>query len=132
VGKKIPSDIDVKIIRTYLIGLKRDETAKRFSISDGYVSNKWDEFKKQIGPEGEALRDLSIRLKQKEVTVEEASASVEVAYTIRKMNIDGGELQEFLSKVYKASVDNRYAAEQVVGYSIELYDLSIKMNVSFE
>jgi len=132
VDRRISSDIEKKVVRTYLAGLGRDETARKFEISGGKVSNILIPFKDLIGPEGVALRDLSVELKQKELTVEEASSSLEVTHIMKTMEIDEEKLREFLSKVYKASVDNGYTAEQVVGYSIELYDLSTKRNVSFE
>ena len=124
--------MDKKVVRAYLAGLGRDETARKFDISGGTVSNILIPIKDLIGPEGVALRELSVELKQKGLTVEEVSSSLEVAHIIKTMEIDKEKLREFLSKVYRTSVDNGYTAEQVVGYSIELYDLSIKMNKSFE
>jgi hypothetical protein len=64
VGKKIPLEIEVKTARAYLNGMSRDETASRNNVSEGYVSAKWDNFKKLIGPEGETLREFSIKLRR--------------------------------------------------------------------
>ncbi len=48
-GKKISPDIEVKTVRAYLNGMSRDETASRNNVSEGYVSDKWDDFKKLLG-----------------------------------------------------------------------------------
>ena len=45
-ARRIPPDTDVQIIRAYLLGIGRDETAKAYSVSGGHVSAIWDEFRR--------------------------------------------------------------------------------------
>jgi hypothetical protein len=37
-ARKIPSDIDVRIIGAYLLGMGRDGTVKAYPVSGGHVS----------------------------------------------------------------------------------------------
>lgn len=131
-GKKIPSDIEAKTVRAYLNGMSRDETASRNNVSGGYVSDKWDDFKKLLGPEGEALRELSIKLKRSGITAEKAITGSQIALLLKQLRIEDNMLQEFLTKVYNASSDRGYEPEQIVEYSIRLFDLYSRMGMDYE
>ena len=75
--RRIPPDTDFEIVRAYLLGAGRDETAKMYSVSSGYVSKIWKEFKREVGPEGERLRDLSIQLRHDKITVAQILTNLE-------------------------------------------------------
>ena len=130
--RRIPSETDVEIVRAYLLGTKRDETAEAHSISGGYVSTIWDKFRKEIGPEGERLRDLSIQLKRANVTVAQSVEGANIVSFLMRMKVDETAFEGFIVKLYKTSLDLGYRPEQVSHYAIELSDLHAETGVGYE
>ena len=131
-GRKTFSDAEVIMIRSYLLGISRDETARNASVSAGTVSNYWAKLKLLFGSEGEALRELSIRLKRNGIMIEEAILGAEIASIIKRMKIEDRMLQDFMSKVYRASIEHGYDPEQVVDYAIRLSNLQTRIGVDYE
>jgi hypothetical protein len=122
----------VKLVRAYLLGSGRNETAETCSVSGGYVSKIWDTFKAEIGPEGERLREISIQLTRDNITVEQAVEGANIDSLLRKMKVDEEEFEGFISKFCQTSTDLGYSPEQVSRYAIELSDLYAKTGIRYE
>ena len=130
--REISEDTDAKIKRAYLSGLARDETARLNSVSEGHVSSVWDDLKAEIGLEGEAIRDLAVKLRHDHVSIEQAAKGANIAPFLEKMNVDYGKFADFVSKVYQASKKYTYKPEQIVDYSMKLFDLSTRTGYDYE
>ncbi len=130
--RRIPSETDVKIVRAYLLGTKRDETAEACSVSGGYVSKIWDGLKREVGPEGERLREISIQLRRENITVEQAVEGVNIVSLLRKMKVGEADSEGFIAKFYQTSIDLGYSPEHVSRYAIELSNLYANTGIRYE
>jgi hypothetical protein len=72
-GEKISSNVEKILARAYLTGMSRADAAVKAGGSTSSVSNYWASFREIIGPEGEAVRDLSIKVNQINLSVEQMS-----------------------------------------------------------
>lgn len=131
-GKKISSDADTILARAYLTGRPRDEAAANASVSTGSVSNYWANFRELIGTEGEAVRDLSIKLDRMGLSVEQAASGAEIVDKLKAMDISVGKLGAFVSNLYQESINQGHAPKQIVTLANELYEMKAQTGKSYE
>jgi len=130
--RRIPEDIDIQLARAYLKGWTRDEAAAKYRVAAGTVSDRWTQFERLFGPDGKALRELSLELNKTGVTATQAATGARIAATLSKMDIDEDRLREFVSKIYQESIERGHRPEEVVERAITLRNLETQTGKTYE
>ena len=131
-GKKISSEVEKILARAYLTGMSRADAAVKAGVSTGSVSNYWASFRELIGPEGEAVRDLSIKLNQINLSVEQTSLRADIMDKLKNMDVSVNKFESFISNLYQESLNQGHAPKQIVVWAVELNRIKALAGMSYE
>jgi uncharacterized protein (UPF0335 family) len=128
IGDNIKSDI----IKQWISGKSRDGIALSTGVSAGAVSNVVGSWRTALGiPVSEELRELAVALRKLGLGPSECAIGARVFKIMRSLglNEEEGELEEFLSDIYRHSKELGVPPETIADYLKQLIDLCATVSV---
>lgn len=111
-----------EIIRSTLLGYRRDFVAEKTGLSTGTVSNYWNRFLKDakrmglsrvsrehnVVEEIKSLRALGTELQREGINVTNATNGARIINALRRLKVDESNLEEFITSFYNYTKDKEY------------------------
>jgi hypothetical protein len=112
------------VMREYLLGTTRDDTARKLKVSTGKVSAIWLIIQSILGDAGEALRELSISLKKSGLSLVDCRDGYEASAALRRLGVkDITGTTRFVESIYKGAIESNSGPKEVLQQALRLTEL---------
>ena len=143
----ISTHVKMAIMDCYFHGYSsRDRIAKKVHKGSGTVSREIEKFENEVNSRGllqaaevygvsqivSELHELSIELKNNNLTATEAKQGVAVAAKLKLMQIEPDEIEQFITNVYSRSTTKGYSPSDIVDHCEALQNLEDTYHGTFE
>lgn len=97
-GKRIPNEIKVKVLDSWLFGIPRDTIATYNGIGYGSVSRIVDSYESKI-PDLDLLRAVAVMIKQEGLSLDDVASGIRIKNFLEQMGSSEEEMERLLQDI---------------------------------
>ena len=130
-GRKIPKQIKINVLREWLRAVSRDTIANNNQISSGSVSRIIQEFGNKVIPDIDLLREMALTLKRQNLDVVDFASSIRLRRHLDNHGFSEEQIEKFLEhlSIFFYKSDDRNVEKFLVQLEL-VYEVAINLDVS--
>src|SRR5215216_1650269 len=90
------------VIRLWVEGNSRNDTALISGVSEGTVSNIIVEWRQKLGDgDADAIRELGINMKRLGIDADQCAEGLRISSTMKKLGVNVNQFKSFINEIYQ-------------------------------